>query len=118
VANPDDDYSQKLKEYFSYDPCSGEIMVFKTRRRSQTPIGQPVKSTDTQGYYILSFQYKILLQHRVAWYFHYGEWPQRQIDHINRDKKDNRIENLREVGHRENAQNTENFNSGARKPKG
>jgi hypothetical protein len=42
--------------------------------------------------------------HRVAWAIHYGEWPD-EIDHINGDPTDNRIENLRNVTHRENARN-------------
>lgn len=43
--------------------------------------------------------------HRLMWFFHYGEWPKHTIDHINRDKTDNRIENLRDVTLRENCQN-------------
>ena len=44
--------------------------------------------------------------HRVAWALHYGEWPKGEIDHINGIKTDNRIENLRDVPHKENLHNT------------
>lgn len=37
------------------------------------------------------------LAHRVAWAIHYGEWPAHHIDHINGNRSDNRIENLRDV---------------------
>ena len=43
--------------------------------------------------------------HRVIWAMHYGEWPKGQIDHINRDKTDNRVCNLRDVSQTENQRN-------------
>ena len=45
------------------------------------------------------------LAHRLVWAWHYGEWPVEQIDHINGDRGDNRIENLRQVSNTENARN-------------
>lgn len=43
--------------------------------------------------------------HRLVWLYHHGTWPAGQIDHINGDHLDNRIENLRDVSPTENAQN-------------
>jgi hypothetical protein len=45
------------------------------------------------------------LAHRVAWVLHYGEWPAKNIDHINGDRGDNRIGNLRLADHHENLWN-------------
>jgi hypothetical protein len=46
------------------------------------------------------------LAHRVIWAISYGDWPKDQIDHINHDRADNRLVNLREASQRENMQNT------------
>lgn len=43
--------------------------------------------------------------HRVVWACFHGKWPKFQIDHINRIKTDNRIENLRDVRPSENCRN-------------
>ena len=43
--------------------------------------------------------------HRVAWLVFYGEWPSKQVDHINHIRSDNRICNLRDVTHQQNCRN-------------
>lgn len=43
--------------------------------------------------------------HRLVWLFEKGEWPTQEIDHINGDPHDNRIENLRDVTRAVNQQN-------------
>ena len=45
------------------------------------------------------------LAHRVIYAMHYGKWPNKQIDHINGIRTDNRIKNLREVTGSENLKN-------------
>lgn len=50
--------------------------------------------------------------HRVAWLLHYGHWPSRQIDHINGDRSDNRIINLRDVTPFANARNRDGVEVG------
>ena len=47
--------------------------------------------------------------HHLVWFFHYGYFPEHQIDHINRNKADNRIENLREVSQICNTRNCGNY---------
>jgi len=47
-----------------------------------------------------------LMAHRVSWAVYYGRWPDNEIDHINCNKLDNRICNLREATRSENQRNT------------
>ena len=62
-------------------------------------------SLDTHGYRQSHVQGSLLRGHRVAWALHHGKWPSGQIDHVNGDRADNRIENLRDVSLWENAKN-------------
>lgn len=49
------------------------------------------------GYRMVSYKGRKYLTHRVIWFLLKGRWPENDIDHINGDKQDNRIENLRDV---------------------
>lgn len=52
-------------------------------------------------------------EHRIAWLIHHGEWPKGDIDHINGDALDNRIENLRDVSHQDNNRNMKAYSTSA-----
>lgn len=58
---------------------------------------KPAGSIARNGYRTFVIDRKHYLAHRLAWLYHYGEWPNGDIDHINRNKDDNRITNLRVV---------------------
>lgn len=47
----------------------------------------------------------VVYAHRLAWFYVHGVWPTNEIDHINRNKSDNRIENLRDVTRTVNQRN-------------
>jgi hypothetical protein len=59
----------------------------------------------TSGYYVSCILGDRYAMHRIAWAMHYGVAPQGQIDHINGDRTDNRITNLRQVTNAENGRN-------------
>ena len=62
-------------------------------------------SLDKDGYLILKVKQKQFKAHRVAWLLNYGDFPKSELDHINRDRTDNRIENLRTIKKSENPVN-------------
>ena len=90
---------EHIKKRYTYDAATGEI-----RNRK----GQVVKGSDRGGYRRMSFRIgkhrHAIDLHCMAWALVYGRFP-KQIDHINGDPKDNRLENLREVNQSENDQN-------------
>jgi hypothetical protein len=67
--------------------------------------GKEAFTSESDGYRVSSVAGKMLKAHRVAWAIHYGEWPSAMIDHINRDRSDNRIANLRDVTREGNNRN-------------
>lgn len=57
------------------------------------------------GYISITIAGKAYLAHRLAWLISYGVWPEAQIDHINGDRADNQLANLRPATANENAWN-------------
>ena len=95
---------QRLRDIFLYDPETGVI----TRSQTVSPNGQkgwPVGSPSGAGYLLARVDNKRFKAHRLAWALYYGTWPEHQIDHINGNRADNRIVNLRDVKPSENMQN-------------
>lgn len=68
------------------------------------------------GYAHVVVQGHTYAAHRVLWLLCTGNWPQFVIDHINGDRHDNRLANLRDVTHAENQLNQSFHRDGSRKP--
>lgn len=94
----------RIRELLEYEAGSG---VFKWRKRTSNRIrvGDIAGVRAVNGYTYIAIDNYRLLAHRVAWFYVYGEWPKEQIDHINRDRADNRLANLREASVSGNACN-------------
>jgi hypothetical protein len=98
---------QVIRQVVSYDPETGRLFKLgRVYRNNFIEYGEPLEITGKNplGYIQLSVQGRVYLGHRMGWYLHHGEWPQ-VIDHINGDRADNRIQNLRNCRQSDNVQN-------------
>jgi hypothetical protein len=82
-----------IEEEIEYNPDTGEFF-YKKPSHGRT-LSKPAGSIQSTGYRMVCVNSKRYLAHRLAWYLYYGEWPTLTIDHLNRDRSDNRICNLR-----------------------
>ena len=78
---------------------------WKHGRGRQTSGNIMYETKSKSGYVNIKIKGDKRAMHRIVWLYHNGELPNCQIDHINHDRKDNRIENLRVVNHVENGRN-------------
>jgi len=93
--------NQELRELLTYDPDTGVFTWLESRGKAKKG---SVAGTIAQQYRQIQVNKKLCLAHRLAWFYVYGYWP-KEIDHINHDKDDNRINNLREVTRSQNSRN-------------
>jgi len=95
---------ERLKEVLDYDQDTG-----KFRRRTSGPgrsNGFEAGCINPEGYRQISIGGRSYKAHRLAILYTDGYMPENQIDHINRDRADNRRVNLREASHQCQARNS------------
>lgn len=100
--------AQRAAELINFDPETG---AFRWKPRagrggSWCNVDREAGSVSKQtGYRTIRLGKKLYQAHRIAWLLVNGEWPALDIDHINGDRLDNRIANLRVVPNAINRQN-------------
>lgn len=85
----------------TFDYHEGGYLI---RKRTGKPCGQ--RANNGKGYARVWVNGRYLYAHRIIYAIIHGEMPEGEIDHINGNRIDNRIENLREVSTVENMHNS------------
>lgn len=88
--------AQRVRELFEYNPETG-LLIHRSNRHWRVVAGSSPTGKMRSGYVRVAVDRNMCLVHRIAWLHYYGKSPEFQIDHINGDKSDNRIANLRDV---------------------
>lgn len=96
---------ERLHELFDYNHETG-VFTWKLSPSRCTSAGSVAGSLHHTGYLNISIKRRRYQLHRLAWKYFYGEEPPAELDHINRDRTDNRISNLRPATKAQNCQNT------------
>lgn len=99
---------ERLRQALDYDRETGVFSWALPRigMRAGTIAGSPHPG----GYVAIRLDGRTYLAHRLAWLWVYGEWPALEIDHIDGDRANNAISNLRDVPRYMNSQNKKQAN--------
>ena len=94
---------QKLLEQLDYDPLTG-VFTWKVSR-NRIKKGDQAGSISDRGYRIMRMFGGTYKAHRLAWFYTHGSWPVGVIGHIDGNKDNNAINNLRDCSQQINCEN-------------
>lgn len=97
--------SEPFCDIYTYDETSPSCLRWKVSR-CKARAGDVAGGKTKEGYFRVRNKKRKHLVHRVIWEMFYGEVPKGLVvDHINRDRSDNKISNLRLLNYEESAHN-------------
>lgn len=94
---------ETVRHLFDYQ--DGQLIWKNPCARSKAKAGQRAGTLTPKGYRQVGVDWRLHMEHRLVFLWHHGYSPT-QIDHINQDRSDNRIENLRAATPAQNSANT------------
>lgn len=92
----------------TYDPHTGELR--RRVRSGKAAAGALCNTVNWKGYIEFPVNNVLVRAHRLAFFIVNGRWPIDQIDHIDGNKQNNSLANLREVDNRTNCENKKSRN--------
>ena len=96
--------AERLRAMLDYDAETGVFRWRVHRARSAKP-GMVAGKPHRKGYTQIKVEGRLYYAHRLAWLHAFGSWPTGEVDHINGQKNDNRLANLRDATRAQNAWN-------------
>jgi hypothetical protein len=102
----------RLRDMLKYDPNTG-LVVWILPQSNRVRPGEQAGGITRLGYLRVGISGRDYMVHRVAWALHYGGWPAGVIDHMDGNKVNNRIANLRDVPASVNMQNRRSATGGS-----
>lgn len=103
---PSSDLLSEAKRLIAYRQVAGGFVhIALAHRQPKSMLGRQVGHESGRGYLMMHLLGHSIPVHRLVWLWHHGELPASMLDHINGDRKDNRIENLRLVTAAQNVWN-------------
>lgn len=97
--------AEQVRHLFDYDPATGSLRWRVAKARRIRPGALAATAPNSDGYVGVKIDGRTYKAHRLAWAWVHGAWPEAEVDHINGDRADNRIANLRLATNKENARN-------------
>ncbi len=104
--------AERLRALLDYDQSTG-VFTRKVRTARCMKVGDVAGSVNSNGYVMIMVDGRSYKAHRLAWLHATGQWPAGQIDHLNCNRADNCIDNLRDVDRSTNIQNQRRPHRGA-----
>jgi len=97
---------KELMCLLDYDRATG-LFTWKVTKNNRVKAGSNAGyKSPKNGYIQIKINGRHYQAHRLAWLFVNGDFPQCELDHIDHDRSNNAINNLRPVSRKQNSRNT------------
>lgn len=96
--------AKRLRELLHYDPVTG-VFTWRVDRRGGVKAGDSAGCPNGDGYVHIGIEGRKHKAHRLAFFYMKGRWPRDDVDHVDRDRANNRWSNIRPATGSQNSAN-------------